>query len=67
MLHGSHVGRGWTYPRLNDPYEHYRAAAARGAHVLNEPQSTPDGAQRGYSARDHEGNLWTFALQPFGI
>lgn len=67
MLHGSHVGHGWTYVRVDDPDEHYSAAVARGAQVLNEPHSTPDGAQRGYSARDREGNIWTFAVQRFGV
>jgi hypothetical protein len=29
--------------------------------------STPDGEQRGYSARDREGNLWTFGVKRFGV
>jgi len=66
VLHGSHVGHGWTYVRVADPDAHYAQALSRGAHVLNEPHSTPDGRQRGYSARDREGNLWTFAIQEFG-
>ena len=65
-LHGSHVGRGWTYVRVDDPDAHYAAAVERGADTVNEPHSTPDGAQRGYSVRDREGNLWTFAKQRFG-
>jgi hypothetical protein len=32
----------------------------------NQPHSTPDGQQRGYSARDREGNIWTFAIHEFG-
>ena len=66
VLHGSHVGHGWTYVQVADPDAHYAQALSRGAHVLNEPHSTPDGRQRGYSARDREGNLWTFATQEFG-
>jgi len=66
MLHGSHAGHGWTYVRVADPDGHYNRARSQGAHVLNEPHSTPDGQQRGYSARDREGNLWTFAIQEFG-
>jgi len=66
ILHGSHIGHGWTYVRVADPDAHYNEAVSRGAHVLNEPHSTPDGRQRGYSARDREGNIWTFAIHEFG-
>lgn len=66
ILHGSHVVHGWTYVRVADPDAHYNRAVSRGAHVLNEPHSTPDGKQRGYSARDREGNICTFAIQKFG-
>jgi uncharacterized glyoxalase superfamily protein PhnB len=66
-LHGSHVGHGWTYVKVADPDEHYARALGRGANVLNEPHSTSDGRQRGYSARDREGNIWTFAVQEFGL
>jgi uncharacterized glyoxalase superfamily protein PhnB len=65
-LHGTHVGLGWIYVRLDDPDAHYEAAVAAGARVLGEPHTTPDGTQRGYSARDSEGNLWTFAVRRFG-
>jgi uncharacterized glyoxalase superfamily protein PhnB len=66
-LHGSHVGHGWTYVCVQDPDAHYAAAVARGAQVLGEPHSTSDGLQRGYSARDREGNIWTFATHRFGV
>jgi hypothetical protein len=33
---------------------------AAGAEVLGEPHDAMGGAQRGYSARDLEGNLWSF-------
>jgi uncharacterized glyoxalase superfamily protein PhnB len=65
-LHGSHVGHGWTYVRVPDPDAHYAATLNRGGHVLNEPHSHPNGAQRGYSARDREGNIWTFGSHEFG-
>jgi len=65
-LHGSHVGQGWTYVRVSDPDAHYSATFDRGGHVLNEPHSDPSGAQRGYSARDREGNIWTFGSHQFG-
>jgi uncharacterized glyoxalase superfamily protein PhnB len=51
---------------VEDPDEHYARALANGASVTGEPHSTPDGLQRGYSAHDREGNLWTFALYRFG-
>jgi uncharacterized glyoxalase superfamily protein PhnB len=66
MLHGSHAGHGWTYVRVADPDAHYARSLSRGAHVLNEPHAGPDGHQRGYSARDREGNIWTFAIHEFG-
>ena len=66
LLHGSHVGHGWIYVRVADPDAHYAHARSRGAHVLNEPGSAPRGQQRGYSARDREGNIWTFTIQEFG-
>ena len=65
-LHGSHVGHGWTYVQVSDPDAHYSATLNRGGHVLNEPHSHPTGAQRGYSARDREGNVWTFGSHEFG-
>ena len=66
LLHGTHVGHGWTYVQVDDPDEHYERALAKGANVTGEPHSTSDGLQRGYSAHDREGNLWTFAVQRFG-
>ena len=65
-LHGSHVGHGWTYARVSDPDAHYSAMLDRGGQVLNEPHSDPSGVQRGYSARDREGNIWTFGSHEFG-
>jgi uncharacterized glyoxalase superfamily protein PhnB len=65
MLHGSHVGHGYTYVRVVDPDAHYARALSRGAHVLGEPHPGP-GDQRGYSAKDREGNVWSFAVHEFG-
>ena len=39
---------------------HYQRAKAAGIAVLNEPHDALNGTQRGYSARDLEGNLWSF-------
>lgn len=60
QLHGPHAGHGWIYVAIADADSHYTWAKAAGAHVLGEPHDFGDG-QRGYSALDHEQNLWTFA------
>jgi uncharacterized glyoxalase superfamily protein PhnB len=59
-LHGSHTGRGWIYVTVDDPDAHYQRAKAASVEVLNEPHGAMNGGQRGYSARDLEGNLWSF-------
>jgi uncharacterized glyoxalase superfamily protein PhnB len=59
-LHGNHAGQGWVYVVVTDPDAHYARAKAAGAEVLGEPHDAFDGRQRGYSARDPEGNLWSF-------
>jgi uncharacterized glyoxalase superfamily protein PhnB len=58
-LHGSHTGRGWVYVAVDDPDAHYQRAKAAGVTMLNQPHDGP-GGMRGYSARDLEGNVWTF-------
>lgn len=58
-LHGPLAGRGWVYVVVDDPDAHYARAKAAGADVLGEPHGAMDGRQRGYSARDLEGNLWS--------
>lgn len=59
-LHGSHTGTGWVYVAVDDIDSCDRRAIEAGAEVLNEPHGAADSAQRGFSARDLEGNLWTF-------
>ncbi len=61
-LHGSHVGQAWVYVAVSDPDAHFERARAAGAEVLGDPHDAFDGAQRGYSARDPEGNLWSFGI-----
>ncbi len=63
QLHGTHVGQGWVYVAVTDPDGHFERARAAGAKVLGEPHDALDGQQRGYSARDREGNLWSFGTQ----
>jgi uncharacterized glyoxalase superfamily protein PhnB len=59
-LHGEHAGRGWVYVVVDDPDAHRARALQAGAEVLGEVHDAMDGAQHGYSARDLEGNLWSF-------
>lgn len=59
-LHGSHSGRAWVYVAVGDVDGHCQRVKAAGVDVLNEPHTAMGGAQRGYSARDLEGNLWSF-------
>jgi len=59
-MHGSHLGQGWVYVEVADPDAHYAHAQAAGAEVLGEPHDAMGGTMRGYSARDPEGNLWSF-------
>jgi len=59
-LHGAHAGVGWVYVVVEDPDAHHVRATTAGAEALSEPAGGFDGKQRGYSARDLEGNLWSF-------
>lgn len=62
-LHGTHLGQGWVYTVVDDIDSHHRRSAQAGAHILGEPHSYADGYW-GYSARDLEGNLWSFGTGP---
>src|SRR5436309_10937091 len=57
--HGSHVGHGWIYVVVEDADAHYAQAKAAGAEIVREP-TDQDYGSRDYSARDPEGNLWSF-------
>lgn len=59
-LHGSHLGQGWVYVSVADVDAHWARAREAGARILGDPHGSPDGTFRGYSARDPEGNLWSF-------
>jgi uncharacterized glyoxalase superfamily protein PhnB len=56
---GDHVGQGWLYVVVDDPDAHYERAKAAGAEIVMELSDTDYGS-RDYSARDPEGNLWSF-------
>ena len=57
--YGSNVGQGWAYVVVEDADAHYTAAREAGAEIVHEPQDQHYGS-RDYSARDPEGNLWSF-------
>lgn len=47
------------YAVVDDPVAHHDRALAEGATVVREPEHTDYGSHE-YSARDPEGNLWSF-------
>jgi uncharacterized glyoxalase superfamily protein PhnB len=57
--YGSHVGEGWVYVVVEDPDAHYARAKEAGAEILREIEDQDYGS-RDYSARDPEGNVWSF-------
>ena len=56
---GSHAGQAWLYVVIDDPDAHYAQAKAAGAEIIRELEDQDYGS-RDYSARDPEGNLWSF-------
>jgi uncharacterized glyoxalase superfamily protein PhnB len=56
---GSHAGQGWQYVVVEDADAHYAQAKAAGAEIVRELEDQDYGS-RDYSARDFEGNLWSF-------
>jgi uncharacterized glyoxalase superfamily protein PhnB len=53
------------YLVVADPDAHHERAAGAGADIVRAPQDTDYGA-REYSARDLEGNVWSFGTyQPW--
>ena len=57
---GSHAGQGWAYVVLDEDVDaHYVRALEAGAEIVMEPTDQEYGS-RDYSARDPEGNLWSF-------
>jgi uncharacterized glyoxalase superfamily protein PhnB len=57
--YGSHVGQGWMYVVIEDADAHYAQAKAAGAEIVRELEDQDYGS-RDYSARDFEGNMWSF-------
>ncbi|HEY2637516.1 MAG TPA: VOC family protein [Solirubrobacteraceae bacterium] len=56
---GEHAGQGWTYCVVPDPDAHCARARAAGAEIFRELEDQDYGS-RDYSARDFEGNIWSF-------
>jgi uncharacterized glyoxalase superfamily protein PhnB len=56
---GAHAGMGWTYVVVEDADAHHDRAKAAGAEIVR-PLEDQDYGSRDYSARDPEGNLWSF-------
>ena len=56
---GSHTGQGWMYVVVDDPDAHYARARDAGAEIVRD-LTDQDYGSRDYSARDPEGNLWSF-------
>jgi uncharacterized glyoxalase superfamily protein PhnB len=56
---GPHAGQGWIYCVVADPDAHCAQARAAGAKVFRELEDQEYGS-RDYSARDFEGNIWSF-------
>src|SRR3954467_10540734 len=57
--YGSHVGHGWMYIVVDDADDPYARAKAAGAEIVRGLEDQDYGS-RDYSARDFEGNLWSF-------
>jgi uncharacterized glyoxalase superfamily protein PhnB len=56
---GHHAGQGWLYVVVADADAHHERARRAGAEIVMEPTDQVYGS-RDYSARDPEGNLWSF-------
>ncbi len=56
---GDHSGQEWTYVVVEDADAHFEQARAAGAEIVRE-LTDQDYGSRDYSARDPEGNLWSF-------
>jgi uncharacterized glyoxalase superfamily protein PhnB len=57
--YGQHAGHEWIYMIVDDPDAHHDRAKAAGAEIVRQLEDQDYGS-RDYSARDPEGNLWSF-------
>jgi len=56
---GAHAGLGWTYVVVDDPDAVHERAVAAGAEIIR-PLEDTDYGSRDFSAKDLEGNRWSF-------
>lgn len=57
---GRHAGQSWVYVAVDSDIDaHCERARGAGAEIVREP-TDQDYGSRDYSARDPEGNLWSF-------
>jgi uncharacterized glyoxalase superfamily protein PhnB len=56
---GPHAGQAWIYVVVDDPDAHHARAKAAGATIIRDLEDQDYGS-RDYSARDPEGNIWSF-------
>ncbi|MGH2841349.1 MAG: VOC family protein [Solirubrobacteraceae bacterium] len=56
---GAHAGNGWAYLVVDDPDALHERAVAAGAEIIR-PLEDTDYGSRDFSARDPEGNRWSF-------
>jgi uncharacterized glyoxalase superfamily protein PhnB len=57
--YGDRTGNGWSYVVVEDADSHHERARAAGAEIAGE-LADQDYGSRDYTARDPEGNIWSF-------
>lgn len=63
---GEHAGKGWIYMAVDDPDAHHEQATGADAEIVM-ALADMDYGSREYTARDPEGNLWSFGTyDPLG-
>lgn len=58
-VYGSHSGQEWIYVAVEDPDAHHDRAKSAGATIIRDLEDQDYGS-RDYTARDPEGNIWSF-------
>jgi uncharacterized glyoxalase superfamily protein PhnB len=56
---GKHAGQEWVYVVVTDADAHFAQAKAAGAEIIR-PLEDQDYGSRDYTAKDPEGNIWSF-------
>lgn len=58
-VYGGHAGQEWVYVVVDDPDAHHDRAKGAGATIIRDLEDQDYGS-RDYTARDSEGNIWSF-------